>query len=322
MTTIKSAPPIYKIGRSVFVEKIFCFVIISAESFLKKFFEGELMKNLIVNADDFGRHELINRAVEKALQEGCLRSATIMAGGIAFDDAVEVAKKNPALGVGIHFTLANGFPVLPPEKIPTLVTEDGIFFENYVVFLKKYLQGKVSAEEIKLELAAQLEKVQRAGLKLTHFDSHQHLHHIPGIIEICLDLAEGAKISALRISETKIFDGELDSIGKFIGRLGLGSLAKFAAHKARKKNFRTPEHFTGIVAGEAVDENFLSKLLDKLQDGTTEIMLHPGTDNKILQNYCDWEHDFEGELAAVTSPKILKMLEEKNISAINFSDLR
>ena len=280
------------------------------------------MKNLIVNADDFGRHELINRAVEKALTEGCLRSATIMAGGIAFDDAVSVAKKNPALGVGLHFTLANGFPVLPPSEIPTLVTEDGIFFENYVVFLKKYLQGKISGDEIKSELAAQLEKVQNAGINLTHFDSHQHLHHIPGIIEICLDLAESAKITAMRVSETKIFDGELDSIGKFIGRLGLSSLAKFAAHKAHKKNFKTPEHFTGIVAGEAVDENFLSKLLENLQEGTTEIMLHPGTDNKILQSYCDWEHDFEGELAAVTSPKILKMLEEKNISAINFSDLR
>ena len=280
------------------------------------------MKNLIVNADDFGRHELINRAVEKALTEGCLRSATIMVGGIAFDDAVNVAKKNPALGVGIHFTLANGFPVLPPSEIPTLVTEDGIFFENYVVFLKKYLQGKISGDEIKSELSAQLEKVQNAGINLTHFDSHQHLHHIPGIIEICLDLAESAKITAMRVSETKIFDGELDSIGKFIGRLGLSSLAKFAAHKAHKKNFKTPDHFTGIVAGEAVDENFLSKLLENLQEGTTEIMLHPGTDNEILQNYCDWEHDFEGELAAVTSPKILKMLEEKNISAINFSDLR
>ena len=280
------------------------------------------MKSLIVNSDDFGRHELINRAVEKALNEGCLRSATIMAGGAAFDDAVEVAKKNPSLGVGIHFTLANGFPVLPPKEIPTLVTEDGVFFENYVVFLKKYLQGKISAEEIKSELAAQLGKIQNAGLKLTHFDSHQHLHHFPGIIEICLELAEDAKISKMRVSKTKIFDGELDSVGKFIGRLGLGSLAKFAAYKARKKNFAAPQHFTGIVAGEAVDENFLSKLLDNLEEGVTEIMLHPGTDNEILQKYCDWEHDFEGELAAVTSPKILKRLEEKNISTINFGDLK
>ena len=280
------------------------------------------MKKLIVNADDFGRHELINRAVERAFNSGCLRSATLMAGGIAFDDAINLAKKFPKLGVGIHFTLANGNPILPPEEIPTLVTEEGIFHGDYIKFLKRYLSGKISLGEVRSELAAQLEKILNTGLTLTHFDSHQHLHHIPGIIEIVLELASAKNISAMRVANTKIFDGELDSLGKFIGRLGLGSLAKFTAHQAHKKNFTTPEHFAGIVAGESVSEKFLLKLIENLPDGTTEVMLHPGIDNKILQDFCQWEHDFEEELAAVTSPKILNLLAEKNISAINFSDLR
>ena len=280
------------------------------------------MKKLIVNADDFGRHELINRAVERAFNSGCLRSATLMAGGIAFDDAINLAKKFPKLGVGIHFTLANGNPILPPEEIPTLVTEEGIFHGDYIKFLKRYLSGKISLAEVRSELAAQLEKILNTGLTLTHFDSHQHLHHIPGIIEIVLELASAKNISAMRVANTKIFDGELDSLGKFIGRLGLSSLAKFAAHQAHKKNFTTPEHFAGIVAGESVSEKFLLKLIENLSDGTTEVMLHPGIDNKILQDFCQWEHDFEEELAAVTSPKILNLLAEKNISAINFSDLR
>ena len=280
------------------------------------------MKNLIVNADDFGRHELINRAVEKAFNSGCLRSATLMAGGIAFDDAVKLAKKIPGLGVGIHFTLANGNPVLPPSEIPTLVTEEGIFHGDYIKFLKRYIGGKISLQEVRSELAAQLEKIQRAGLTLTHFDSHQHLHHVPGIVKIAVELAQAAGIGAMRIANAKLFDGELDSIGKFVGRLGLGSLAKFASRQARKKNFATPEHFAGIVAGESVSESFMLKLIEHLQEGTTEVMLHPGTDNKILQDFCQWEHDFEEELAAVTSPKVLSLLAEKNVSAINFSDLR
>jgi len=280
------------------------------------------LKKIIVNADDFGRHELINRAVERAFNAGCLKSATLMAGGIAFDDAVTVAKKNSGLGVGIHFTLANGNPVLPPEEIPSLVTAEGIFHGDYIKFLKRYLSGKISLAEVRAELAAQLEKISRAGLTLTHFDSHQHLHHVPGVIEIVLDLAAAKKISAMRVASTKLFDGELDSLGKLFGRLGLGSLAKFAAYMAHKKNFATPEHFAGIVAGESVSENFLLKLIEKLREGTTEVMLHPGTDNKILRGFCSWEHDFEEELAAVTSPKVLSLLAEKNISAINFSDLR
>ena len=280
------------------------------------------MKNLIVNADDFGRHELINRAVERAFDTGCLKSATLMAGGIAFDDAVKLAKKIPKLGVGIHFTLANGNPILPPDEIPSLVTAQEIFHADYVTFLKKYLSGKISLAEVRAELAAQLNKVRRAGLTLTHFDSHQHLHHIPGIIEITLELATAENIFAMRVADTKIFDGELKNIGQFVGRLGLGSLAKLAAHKAHKKNFTSPEHFAGIVAGESVSENFMLKLIENLREGTTEIMLHPGIDNETLQSFCRWEHDFETELAAVTSPKILSRLEEKNIAAINFSELR
>ena len=279
------------------------------------------MKKIIVNADDFGRHELINRAVERAFNSGCLKSATLMAGGAAFDDAVKLAKKISGLGVGIHFTLANGNPVLPPKEIPSLVTEEGIFHGDYIKFLKRYLSGKISLSEVRSELAAQLEKISRAGLKLTHFDSHQHLHHVPGITEITLKLAQAAGIKSMRVANTKLFDGELDSLGKFLGRLGLGSLAKFAAHLAHKKNFATPEHFAGIVAGESVNEKFMLNLIENLQDGTTEVMLHPGTDNQTLQDFCRWEHDFEEELAAVTSPKVLSLLAEKNISAINFAGL-
>lgn len=275
-----------------------------------------------MNADDFGRHELINRAVEVACNFGCLRSATLMAGGIAFDHAVETAKKLPKLGVGIHFTLANGNPVLPPEKIPSLVTEQGFFHENYVVFLNRYIRGKISLDEVRSELSAQLEKILRTNLPITHVDSHQHLHHVPGIVQIVLDLAAAAKISAIRVADTKIFDGELDSVKKFVGRLGLSFLAKFAAYHAHKKNFATPNYFSGIVAGESVDKDFLLKIIENMREGTTEVMLHPGTDNEILQKFCDWEHDFVSELNSVTNPEILAALDKKNISAINFSALR
>ncbi|MBR0062485.1 MAG: ChbG/HpnK family deacetylase, partial [Selenomonadaceae bacterium] len=192
---------------------------------------------------------------------------------------------------------------------------------DYVTFLKKYLSGKISLAEVRSELAAQLTKILRAGLTLTHFDSHQHLHHMPGIIQIALELAAAENIFAMRVADAKLFDGELKNIGQVVGRVGLSSLAKFAAYKAHKKNFATPNHFAGIVAGESVSENFMLKLIDNLRGGTTEVMLHPGTDNKILQDFCQWEHDFETELAAVTSPRVLSALAEKKISVINFGGL-
>lgn len=279
------------------------------------------MKQLIINADDFGRHQSINMAVEKAFRKGCLRSTTIMAGGKFFEHALKVAARNPNLGVGIHFTLANGYPVLPPEEIPSLVTPNGTFHENYIEFLKLYVKGQINRAEIQAELAAQLEKVQRAGLHLTHFDSHQHLHHFPGIIGITLKLAKAANIPAMRAADTKILDGSIESFGQIIGRLGLGSLSKFAAHSAHSKNILTPDHFSGIVAGESVNGRFLAKVIRNLGEGTTEVMLHPGTKNATLQKYCKWEHDFEAELKAVTSPRILKLLKENEVAVVNFSAL-
>ncbi len=279
------------------------------------------MKQLIINADDFGRHKSINLAVEKAFRKGCLRSTTIMAGGKFFEHALKVIQRNPNLGVGIHLTLANGYPILPPEKIPTLVTPEGIFHENYVEFLKLYVKGKINREEIQAELAAQITKVQNAGLNLTHFDSHQHLHHFPGIIAIALKLAKAANIPAMRVADTKIFDGSVDNVGQLIGRIGLGSLSKFAARSAHAKNILTPDHFSGIVAGESVNVRFLSKVIRNLEEGTTEVMLHPGTKNSVLQKFCAWDHDFEGELNAVTSSRILKLIRENEVTVVNFSAL-
>lgn len=280
------------------------------------------MKQLIINADDFGRHRLINEAVEKAYRQGCLTSTTIMAGGKAFEDAVDIALRNPELGVGIHFTLANGFPVMPPKKIPSLVTREGYFHPNYSIFAKLYMQGKINRAEVQAELDAQLEKVMYSGIRPTHFDSHQHLHHFPGILGVAIKLAKKARINALRISSTKVFSGNIDGLGAFIGRLGLSSLAKIAENTAHKSGMATPEHFVGNVAGESITKEFMVDLINNLEEGTTEVMLHPGVDNKILQYFCDWDHDFEGELDAVTSPKVLKLIEDKRVYLVNFGNLK
>ena len=279
------------------------------------------MKQIIINADDFGRHKLINRAVKIACKKGCLRSTSIMPGGIAFNDAVTIAKKLPALGVGIHLTLSDGNPILPPDEIPSLVTPQGTLHENHAVFLGLCLHRKINFDEVRAELAAQIEKVQRTGLNITHVDSHQHLHHWLPVSKIVLELAERAGIDAIRISDAKVFEGNYDAMGQIIGRFGLSTLAKLTARQARKKNFNMPNHFEGIVAGESITEAFMLRIIKELPEGTTEVMLHPGTANVVLEDFCRWDHDFEGELNAVTSPKVLALLNEKNIASVNFAAL-
>src|SRR5207245_2662387 len=80
-------------------------------------------RRLIINADDFGRSAAINEAVIRAHKEGVLTTASLMVNEPALEEAVQLARQNPALGVGLHLTLLCGHSALGPDKIPGLVNE-------------------------------------------------------------------------------------------------------------------------------------------------------------------------------------------------------
>ncbi|MDO5582545.1 MAG: ChbG/HpnK family deacetylase [Mitsuokella multacida] len=279
------------------------------------------MRYIIINADDFGRHAEINRAVEEGLVHGCLRSATVMPGGAAFAGAIDIARRHEELGLGVHFTLVDGHPILPPEEIPSLVGSEGDFLPDHTALLKRYLKGSINLEEVRRELAAQLQKVEATGIPISHVDSHQHMHTLPGIIDIVLDLAARAGIRAVRTPRTPLFAGAFGGLGQLVGRLGLSTLARLAACKAHRRGLLTPDNFAGIVAGEAVSEGELLHLIAHLPQGTTEVMMHPGMKNDVLQEDSGWQHDFEAELAAILSPRVGAALQKAEVEPVNFRHL-
>lgn len=280
--------------------------------------EVPVLRYIIINADDFGRHAEINRAVEEGLVHGCLRSATVMPGGAAFAGAIDIARRHEELGLGVHFTLVDGHPILPPEEIPSLVGSEGDFLPDHTALLKRYLKGSINLEEVRRELAAQLQKVEATGIPISHVDSHQHMHTLPGIIDIVLDLAARAGIRAVRTPRTPLFAGAFGGLGQLVGRLGLSTLARLAACKAHRRGLLTPDNFAGIVAGEAVSEGELLHLIAHLPQGTTEVMMHPGMKNDVLQEDSGWQHDFEAELAAILSPRVGEALRKAEVEPVNF----
>ena len=283
--------------------------------------EVPVLRYIIINADDFGRHAEINRAVEEGLEHGCLRSATVMPGGAAFAGAIDIARRHEEIGLGVHFTLVDGHPILPPEEIPSLVGSEGDFLPDHTALLKRYLKGGVNLEEVRRELAAQLQKVEATGIPISHVDSHQHMHTLPGIIDIVLDLAARAGIRAVRTPRTPLFAGAFGGLGQLVGRLGLSTLARLAACKAHRRGLLTPDNFAGIVAGEAVSEGELLHLIAHLPQGTTEVMMHPGMKNDVLQEDSGWQHDFEAELAAILSPRVGEALRKAEVEPVNFRHL-
>ena len=144
------------------------------------------------------------------------------------------------------------------------------------------------------------------------------MHVLPGVIDIVLDLCREAHIAAIRAPHAPLFAGRFGGAGQLIGRAGLAVLAHRAAAKAHRRGIRTPDHFAGIVAGEAVDTAALAAIAAHLMGGTTEVMLHPGTDNDVLVRDCRWDHDFAAELAAVCAPAVQDAIAAAGAAPVNF----
>lgn len=278
---------------------------------------------LIINADDFGLHPKVNEGIITGHAGGCVTSATIMPGAAAFEQAVALSQDHPRLGIGVHLTLVADRSVLDPVKIPSLLDSEGKFYSHYPKFMKQYFSGKIQAEDISRELTAQVTKAKEAGLTISHLDSHQHLHILPGVLDIVLDIAKQFDIKAIRIpSEDYLFTGGYPlTIVRWLSRNGLTSLSKFAKWKARRQGIVATDHFFGMLAGGNMREEYLLNILNRLPAGTSEIMIHPGADTPKLRAAYGWGYNWEAELDAVISPRVLQRIQERKIELITFREL-
>src|SRR5271163_4003355 len=106
------------------------------------------MKDLILNADDFGYTKGINEGIIRGHRDGILTSTTLMANGPAFDDAVKLANANLTLGVGCHLVLIGGKCVARTEDVASLVDADGNLPESLPKFVARLSSGMIPAREI------------------------------------------------------------------------------------------------------------------------------------------------------------------------------
>jgi chitin disaccharide deacetylase len=236
---------------------------------------------LILNADDFGLTRGINRAVAELHQAGALTSATLMAAGPAFDDAVAVAHANPALGVGCHIVLTNGSPVSVPETIPTLLGKDDHHFRaSLPEFLLAVVRGKVNEEDIYSEALAQIQKLQCAGITVSHVDTHKHTHILPGVARPLLRAAHHAGVPCIRNPFEKPWSLALGSSGilrslqvRIIRHLQSRFLAlpEIVAH-----NVHTSDGTIGVAVTGNLNGPTLRAVLDAMPEGTWELVCHPG----------------------------------------------
>lgn len=283
------------------------------------------VKQLIVNADDFGLHTQINQGIIRGYQEGFITSTSLMCSAPAFEEAADLALAHPGLGVGIHLTLVGGVPpAAAPAKVRSLLDEQGLFLPDYVAFAARFYRGGVSMSELETELCAQIERGLATGIKITHLDSHQHTHVLPIISSLVVKLCCKYKIGKIRNPhESYCFDGGFAAgAGRKLGRAGLSFCASMAMRKAKAAGLHYPEHFFGMLAGGNLNETLVGNIIRSLPDGTSEIMTHPGLESQLLARQFTWNYHWEDELQAFLSVENKRLLERNAVSLINFGGLK
>jgi predicted glycoside hydrolase/deacetylase ChbG (UPF0249 family) len=245
---------------------------------------------LIINADDFGLTPGVNRAIAELHQAKALTSATLMATGAAFEDAVAVAHANPTLGVGCHIVLTDGVPASPPERIPTLLGPDGKNFRPSLVdFVQALLRGKIRETEIEHEAFAQIQKLQSAGIDVTHIDTHKHTHLFPAVARSLLRVAERSSIRAIRYPFEQSWSLALDH-GNRIRRLQVKLLSQLKTNfehqpQIHNRHVLTTDATIGISATGNLYGETLREILHAIPpDGTFELCCHPGYNDRDLDH--------------------------------------
>jgi hopanoid biosynthesis associated protein HpnK len=278
------------------------------------------MLKLIVHADDFGLSEGVNAGIMEAYQNGTVTSTSIVANGVAFDHAVNLWKTTSSLDVGVHLTLVEEQPVLLPQIIPSLVNETGRFWDRAIDFAKRYFTGRIRNSEVRAELEAQIRKVLSCGLPVSHLDSHQHLHTLPGLFKITTELAIKFGIPAIRVPRESLrvnIFGEMRLSPRFLQL----AILRLLCVKKRSIPILQTDHFAGFLCGGRLNKANLEKLIERLpSNGTCELMCHPGLDDSTGM-YSHWKYHWSEELTALTDPEIIELIAGKGIQPISYRDL-
>jgi hopanoid biosynthesis associated protein HpnK len=267
------------------------------------------MKRLIVTADDFGLALPVNEAVELAHREGILGGASLMVGAAYAQDAVERARRLPALRIGVHLVVAEGAPVLAPERLPNLVDENGELPADLVRAGIRFFFRRAARRELEQEITAQFEAFEKTGLPLDHVNVHNHMQLHPTVLSGILKVARRFGVHALRLP--------MEQPG---ARL-LTAWVSLLRWRLRRAGIRFNDQVQGLSDSGAMTEERVLRLLGRLPEGVTEMYFHPATRRcpEIDRHMPEYQH--EEELAALTSPKVRDAIGAMRVTLSAFSDL-
>lgn len=233
---------------------------------------------VLFNADDFGLSKGVTDGIIKSHLFGTVGATTLMMNGESVDYAVNRAKQNPTLDVGVHLVLTTGRPIL--ANVPQLTQENGDF-----KFSNTSFDEKINIKQVEKEWRAQIEAFIETGLPLHHIDSHHHVHGWPMFRDVMIKLGKKYRVPIRAVNSMKDHPDLL----------------------------LTEKLYDGFY-GEGIHKDIF-KALKQLNVKSVEIMTHPAEIDQTLQESSSYVIKREEELSLLCNLQIpywVKLYHRKN----------
>ena len=224
------------------------------------------MKHLIVTADDFGRSPEINAAIERAHRAGFVTQASLMVNEPGAVEAADIARRNPALRVGLHLTLCAG----RAAQVSTLTDESGRFIPSPARAGLRYAFSPWLSEPLRCEIRAQFERFRALGFAPTYWDGHTHLHLQPTIFRLTLPIAIEHGFRATRLVREP---GSFALVPWIFQRLSRAAMPPLEKH-----GIRFTDRVFGLRDSGRMTTAVIARVLENLPDGASELYFHPGAE--------------------------------------------
>ncbi|MBX7098171.1 MAG: ChbG/HpnK family deacetylase [Myxococcaceae bacterium] len=269
---------------------------------------------LVVNADDLGLHPRIDEGILRAHAEGIVTSASALATGKNLSEALARARAQK-LGVGAHLTVCSSLePAARPSEVRWLAP-GGRLRKNWREFAQAWLGQLIPAEEVLLELRAQVARIESHGVKVDHLDTHQHVHLLPGMARLVEQLAAELQVPLrwpLELPRLR-WARAVPAAAKSVVLSALSTLRPGREAKRVRA--------VGAAQSGRLTERRLLRIIDALPSGDVELMCHPGLAPGVIAEDPSWRYGWEEELAALTSPRVRDRLASKNVTLATYAEL-
>ena len=281
-------------------------------------------RHLIVNGDDFGFSSGVNQAIIAAHEQGILTSTSLMVTGAAFAEAVELARAQPRLAVGLHLVLACGRSVLPHSQIPHLVDRAGNFSNQPETAGIYYHFNAAARRELPLEIRAQLTKFRATGLPLSHVDGHVHVQIQPVVLHHLVQLAAEFKIKFVRLPledlRASLRADRADWVAKILLSLVYAGLRHYGARVLRAHQIGYVDRVYGLLQSGRMTEAYLLKLIPHIHSQLVEIYAHPAV--AIAGEPANEAYGLgAAERDALMSDRVRALIKSQGFALTNYSQL-